>query len=148
MVVAMSNLTPDVILKLKNNNRKLKVLNLSKQVLTNEIIHSLCTALSGNTHLKYLCVDNCNIDDDKAEILSHMLEKNTGLLTLSLANNALTKTGRLFIINVMIEKNKSLMYVRFKKYSFFKKIFMTIKNQTFLCSDYSMPDNINRSLMR
>lgn len=79
----MSKIKPEVIKKLKDNDRTLTALNLSSQGIDAADIATLLDALKNNIYLRSLNLGSNNIDQEGAKALA----KNTSLTSLDLTNN-------------------------------------------------------------
>jgi hypothetical protein len=79
----MSNIKPEIIKKLKDNDQTLTKLDLSSQGLNASDIAILLDAIKNNDHLRSLNISSNNIGQEGAKALA----RNTSLTSLDLTNN-------------------------------------------------------------
>ncbi len=84
-------LNEDILRLLSENDKSLNYINWTSKEISLEEIDTLCKILSRNSSLKTLVLNNCNIDDFGARIISEMLRKNTSLKRLELACNKISE---------------------------------------------------------
>ncbi|KAJ6233236.1 phosphatase 2c [Anaeramoeba flamelloides] len=96
------NTTTQIANLLKN------VTNLQKIDLRLDGLRKICTELEENQSLEGLYLNNCNIQNEGAIILSDMLETNTTLEVLELCKNEITSRGLGFITE-SLKNNYSLV---------------------------------------
>lgn len=98
--------------QLKRNDAKLTNLNLNNhRDVTVEILEDVAKALKSNTNLKHLQLANTQMTDKTAKIFAEALSKNKTLESINLESNFLTGDGIMAIMKVL-ETNTNLTALR------------------------------------
>ena len=86
-------------------NTNIKLINFSGNYIPmrKEILNELGKVLSDNIYLKYLILNETNIDDIGMNYINNNLEKNHSLMTLSLNHNYITKKSISGLENAIIK---------------------------------------------
>ena len=86
-------------------NTNVKLINFSGNYIPmrKEILNELGKVLSDNIYLKYLILNETNIDDIGMNYINNNLEKNHSLMTLSLNHNYITKKSISGLENAIIK---------------------------------------------
>ena len=95
-----------------SKNQNLKLINLSGNSIPTkkDVLNELGKAISENTNLRKLLLNECNIDDNAMNIINNNLEKNHTLLNLSLNHNFISKKSIPGLENA-INKSKVINHV-------------------------------------
>ena len=103
-----------LIKRIRNNDKNLLALDLNGRILGRQGETALFEALARNSFVTSLSMVNCQINNDGAADLGHMLEQNTALTNLNLEDNHITSNAALVFLTVLNEHNKSLLYLELK----------------------------------
>eukprot|EP00941_MAST-03F_sp_MAST-3F-sp1_P002862 g2862.t1 len=93
--------------QLKNNDRKLKTVDLSCQALEDVKLKKLAEALRGNRICHSLILSHACMTNEQASVISDGILDNRGLLTIDFSNNLIRDDGVLAIAHA-IEKSKMI----------------------------------------
>lgn len=72
---------------LTHRNSPLELLDLRLNIIGNQGVTDLCSALTNSEHLQELIVASCGFTEEGAIKFGHMLQQNTTLQALDVSNN-------------------------------------------------------------
>lgn len=103
-----------LIKRVRNNDQNLSAIDLNGRIIGRQAETALFEALARNLFVTSLSMVNCQVNNDGAADIGHMLEQNTKITHLNLEDNLITSKSALDFLTVLNEHNKTLLYLKLK----------------------------------
>ena len=101
------------MLKALSTLRGLRYLDISHNIVSEEVAVELETVVINNTSLEYLNVSTCGLKDSIISIISHALSNSTSLVSLDISNNHITTVETANHLAAVVRKQAKLQTVNF-----------------------------------
>lgn len=103
-----------LIKRVRNNDPNLLSIDLNGRIIGRQAETALFEALARNSFVTSLSMVNCQVNNDGAADICHMLEQNTTITHINLGDNLITSNAALDFLTVLNEHNKTLLYLELK----------------------------------